>query len=415
MLAFFFTPFLDLRLRCQQRHIKWLIDNNYLWKFINCTSASMRNSFLFLFIALIPSLSRLQAQSKVDINGRVPGKNIYTMPDDGKRGTNAIRLVFYNTENFFDTFDDSLTNDDEYTPMGMRGWSYNKFQRKLINISKVFLSIGGWEPPEIIGMCEVENRFVLYKLTTDTPLSKIGYKIIHEDSPDPRGIDVAMIYRPDKFKPIMYRAIPIRFPNDPNGRTRDILYVKGMVMGKDTLHVFINHWPSRYGGYAGTKPKRAFVASVLRHATDSLMRVVPDARIVIMGDFNDEPTDESITEVLKARSDSAQLSSTDLFNMMYRLSGNWRSGTNKFRENWSLIDQIIVSSTLLHSKTGLYTYANGAHIYDAPFLLMEDKTYFGVKPFRTYLGPRYLGGFSDHLPVYLDIYLRETTKTGINK
>lgn len=359
--------------------------------------------------------SYLLAQSTVNTKARKPGKSVFTMPDAGKRGSNAIRLVFYNTENLFDPFDDSLTNDNEYTPMGMRGWSYKKFQRKLINISKVFLGIGGWEAPEIIGMCEVENHFVLYKLLTDTPLSKIGYKIIHKDSPDPRGIDVAMIYRPDKFNPVFYKAIPIRFPSDPNGRTRDILYVKGLVMGKDTLHIFINHWPSRYGGYAATKPKRAFVASVLRHATDSLMRMVPDSRIVIMGDFNDEPTDESITHVLEARTDSTQLDSTDLFNMMYRLGGNWKSGSNKFRENWSLIDQVIVSSALLHSKKGLYANANGAHIYDAPFLLMEDKTYFGVKPFRTYLGPRYLGGFSDHLPVYFDIYLRESRKTGIDK
>ena len=332
------------------------------------------------------------------------------MPDAEKRGNKAIRLVFYNTENLFDTFDDSLTNDNEYTPMGMRGWSYKKFQQKLMNISKVFMSIGGWEAPEIIGMCEVENHFVLYKLIKDTPLNKIGYKIIHEDSPDPRGIDVAMIYRPDKFKPIMHKAIPIRYPEDPNGRTRDILYVKGLVMGKDTLHVFVNHWPSRYGGYATTKPKRAIVASVLRNATDSLMHMVPDARIVIMGDFNDEPTDESITQVLKACSDSSRLGPTDLFNMMYRLGGNWRSGSNKFRENWSLIDQIIISSSLLNPGTGLYANATGAHIYNAPFLLMEDKTYFGEKPFRTYLGPRYLGGFSDHLPVYLDIYLKEPQK-----
>ena len=383
-------------------------------KTVSPTFSAMRNSFVLILIAWISFYNYLLAQSSGEHKPFTSGKNIFIMPDAGKRGNNSIRIVFYNTENLFDPFDDSLTNDNEYTPLGMRGWTYKKFQKKLINISKVFLGIGGWEAPEIIGMCEVENSFVLYKLITDTPLSKIGYKIIHKDSPDPRGIDVAMIYRPDKFKPVMYKAIPIRFPNDPNGRTRDILYVKGLVMGKDTLHVLINHWPSRYGGYAATRPKRAFVASVLRHTTDSLMQAVPNARIVIMGDFNDEPTDESITKVLLARSDSAHLDSTDLFNMMYRLSGNWRSGSNKFRENWSLIDQIIVSSALLHNRSGLYANASGAHIYNAPFLLMEDKTYFGEKPFRTYLGPRYLGGFSDHLPVYFDIYLKDPLKTGIN-
>jgi hypothetical protein len=368
--------------------------------------------FATVLVSLFIFFSHLQAQSTRDTKHGMPGKNVYAMTDAVKRGNNAIRVVFYNTENLFDTFDDSLTNDNEYTPSGMRGWNYKKFERKLNNISKVFIGVGGWEAPEIIGMCEVENHFVLYKLITDTPLSKIGYKIIHKDSPDPRGIDVAMIYRPDKFKLLVYKAIPVRFPSDPNGRTRDILYVKGLVLGKDTLHLFVNHWPSRYGGYSATRPKRSIVASILRHAADSLMKVVPDARIVIMGDFNDEPTDESITQVLQARSDSVHLSPTDLFNMMYRLSGNWQSGSNKFRENWSLIDQIIVSSSMLYSKKGLTANANGAHIFNAPFLLMEDNTYFGEKPFRTYLGPRYQGGFSDHLPVYFDIYLKAAGKPG---
>lgn len=325
---------------------------------------------------------------------------------DSKPDNQALRLVFYNAENLFDPFDDSLTNDNEYTPRGIRGWTYKKFEHKLINISKVLISVGGWDAPGIIGMCEVENHFVLYKLLSDTPLNKLGYKIIHKDSPDPRGIDVAMIYRPDKFKPLTFRAIPVRFPFDPAGRTRDILYVKGLVAGKDTLHVFLNHWPSRYGGYAATRSKRAFVAAVLRSAIDSLMHVVPAARIVVMGDFNDEPSDEDLTQVLKAGGDSILPGTGDLFNMMFHLQGNWRSGTNKYHENWSVIDQIIISYSLLHAQTGLFTYAGGAHIYDAPFLLMEDKTYFGVKPFRTYFGPKYQGGFSDHLPVYFDLYFR---------
>jgi hypothetical protein len=375
----------------------------------------MRNLFIIILIACFSVQGLLLAQTVVKPKQPDPNKNVYTMPDAGKRGNNAVRIVFYNTENLFDPADDSLTNDNEYTPTGMRGWTYTKFQRKLLNLSKVLVGIGGWEAPEIIGMCEVENRFVLYKLINDTPLSKIGYKIIHKDSPDPRGIDVAMIYRPEKFTPIIYKAIPVKFPNDPNSRTRDILYVKGKVMGKETLHVFVNHWPSRYGGYTTTKPKRAVAASILRHVTDSIMQTDSLARIVIMGDFNDEPNDESITEVLKARNDSIHLSKTDLYNLMTGYATRWRGGTNKFRESWSVIDQIIISSSLLHSETGLYTNAKAAHIYDAPYLLMEDKTYFGLKPFRTYLGPRYQGGFSDHLPVYVDVYLHTTDKPGVNK
>jgi hypothetical protein len=375
----------------------------------------MRIQIISLLITLLSGTGILSAQSSANPQQPDKQKNVYTMADAAKRGSNAVRLVFYNTENLFDPADDSLTNDDEYTPAGMRRWTFPRFQHKLLNLSKVFISIGGWEAPEIIGMSEVENRFVLYELTTETPLSKIGYKIIHKDSPDPRGIDVAMIYRPDKFTPISYKAIPVRFPGDPNARTRDILYVKGKVMNQEILHVFINHWPSRFGGYAGTKPKRAVVASILRHTTDSIMQSDPYARIVIMGDFNDEPNDESITKVLKASSDSLNLEKADLYNMMTGYAGRWRTGTNKFHESWTVIDQIIVSSSLLHAETGLYANANAAHIFDAPFLLMEDKTYFGTKPFRTYLGPKYLGGYSDHLPVYFDIYLHQSDKPGTNK
>jgi len=375
----------------------------------------MRNQVISVLFIFLSGSGLLLAQSVVSPPKPTLNRNVFTMPDAGKRSNNALRLVFYNTENLFDPADDSLTNDDEYTPTGMRRWTFDRFRRKLLNLSKVIISVGGWEAPEIVGMCEVENRFVLYELITETPLSKIGYKIIHKDSPDPRGIDVAMIYRPDKFTPIAYKAIPVRFPNDPNGRTRDILYVKGKVMNQEILHVFINHWPSRFGGYAGTKPKRAVVASILRHSTDSIMQSDPTARIVIMGDFNDEPNDESITKVLMARGDSTHLEKTDLYNMMTGYANRWRNGTNKFRESWSVIDQIIVSSPLLHGENGLYTYANSAHIFDAPFLLMEDKTYFGLKPFRTYMGPKYEGGYSDHLPVYIDVYVHQPEKSGLDK
>jgi endonuclease/exonuclease/phosphatase family metal-dependent hydrolase len=375
----------------------------------------MRILFISLLISCFSGKGLLLAQSIANPNQKGAKTKVFTMPDAGKRGNNAVRLVFYNTENLFDIADDSITNDNEYTPTGMRGWTYNKFQRKILNLSKVFISIGGWEAPEIIGMCEIENRYVLIKLINDTPLKNIGYKIIQKDSPDPRGIDVAMIYRPDKFVPISYKAIPVRFPKDPSSRTRDILYVKGKVLGQEVLHVFINHWPSRYGGYAATKPKRAVVASILRHATDSIMQDDPNARVVIMGDFNDEPNDESITKVLMARGDSTHLDRNDLYNMMSGYAGRWRTGTNKFHESWSVIDQMIVSSSMLHAEKGLTVNANAAHIFDAPFLLMEDKTYFGMKPFRTYLGPRYQGGFSDHLPVYMDLNLRVENKNGEEK
>ena len=154
--------------------------------------------------------------------------------------------MFYNTENLFDPVDDSLTADEEYTPTGMRGWTFTKFMLKIRNISKVVLAVGGWDPPDIIGFCEVENRWVLKELTTQTPLKNFGYTIVHYESPDPRGIDVALIYRPDKFKVLNAEPIHIRFPFDTASRTRDILFVKGTVSGGDTLNIFVNHWPSKF-------------------------------------------------------------------------------------------------------------------------------------------------------------------------
>ena len=208
---------------------------------------------------------------------------------------NRDRIVFYNVENLFDVYNDSLTNDDEFTPEGERNWNNYKFYKKLNNLSKVIISIGEWNPPSVIGFCEIENRFVLNKLIYETPLKSIDYKIIHAESPDRRGIDVAFLYRESRFVPLFYSPIPINFPDDTLSKTRDILYVKGVLAEADTVHFFVNHWPSRYGGYEDSKPRRIFVASVLRSKVDSILSVNRDPNIIIMGDFNDEPWDESIS------------------------------------------------------------------------------------------------------------------------
>lgn len=323
--------------------------------------------------------------------------------DDTRRGDSAYRIMFYNVENLFSPLDDSLTADEEYTPTGMRGWTFTKLKRKIINISKVILSVGGWEPPEIIGLCEVENRAVLMNLITDGPLNAIGYKIVHQDSPDPRGIDVALLYRPDKFRLISYKAIPVRFPFEPTSRTRDILLVNGVTKTQDTLYLFVNHWPSRFGGYANTIQKRNRAADVLRLAIDSIRITNPGAKIIAMGDFNDNPYDESIRDHLAARMDSTGLSISDLYNMMAGAGISWNRGTIKDREEWNTIDQFIVSANLVIHQKGLHTTYHGARIFDAPFLLQDDEAWFGKKTFRTYYGAAYIGGFSDHLPIYLDL------------
>jgi endonuclease/exonuclease/phosphatase family metal-dependent hydrolase len=212
-----------------------------------------------------------------------------------------------------------------------------------------------------------------------------------------------MLYRPEKFTPVETKYIGIRFPFEPEARTRDILYVKGVVLKKDTLHLFVNHWPSRFGGHQATIPKREFVAQQLRRLVDSLMVADQGARILIMGDLNDEPTDPSVSKVLNATQDSLNLAPGQLYNMMTGAGSDWNYGTIKDKELWITIDQFIVSSSLLKRNEGLHTVPHWIRIMNPPFLLQKDDAWFGQKPFRTYYGFEYIGGFSDHLPIYMDL------------
>lgn len=348
---------------------------------------------LFSIFALI-FVYPLFAQDMQQVNSK---KSVFQQTNAEKRGNDEMRTMFYNVENLFDPTDDSAKADEEYQSNGMRGWTYNRLKRKQINIAKVILAIGGWDPPDVIGLCEVENRIVLYGLTNDTPLKSFGYKIIHHESPDPRGIDVALLYRPDKFRVLYSIPVPIRFPFDTASRTRDILFVKGIACKRDTINIFVNHWPSKYGGAMATIPKRNYVASVLRKHTDSLLAVNPNANILIMGDLNDSPYDESVSKVLRAKMDSINLAPDDLYNMLAGVDLSWKKGTIKFREEWETIDHMIISRPLLSCTT-----PHSLHIFDAPFLLQDDEAWFGQKPFRTYYGAKYIGGFSDHLPIYMD-------------
>lgn len=313
------------------------------------------------------------------------------------------RIAFYNVENLFDTQNDSIKIDDEFTPEGARNWNNYRFYDKLNNIYKVIISIGEWEPPAIVGLCEIENRFVLNQLVYETPLSRFDYKIIHFESPDRRGIDVALIYRFEKFEPIHSEPLYINFPDNLESKTRDILYVKGVLFGSDTVHFFVNHWPSRWGGYLETKPKREYVASVLRSKVDSILSVDINPNIIIMGDFNDEPWDESIKEVLNAKLDTVGNERNELINLMSKYEKDWQMGTSKYKEDWSVIDQFIISANLLTDQNMVQISDKGVIIHNPDFLLEQDKTHGGDKPFRMFVGYRYNGGFSDHLPIYLNI------------
>lgn len=323
--------------------------------------------------------------------------------DEKQRGD--FRIMFYNVENLFDTFDDTLKNDNEFLPNQKKFWTWQKYQTKLNHIYKVIVAVGGWSPPEIVGLCEVENYFVLKQLLEETPLSKVNYGIIHKNSPDMRGIDVALLYQKDKFRPIYYRAIPINFKKK-NRKTRDILYVKGVANSKDTLHVFINHWPSRWGGQLKSEPKRIFVASVLRNTVDSIYQTNSNANIIITGDFNDTPENKSINSTLDAKVDFSNIHN----NQLYNLSSNWlveeEIGTLKYRDEWSVFDQMIISGAMLNPTNGKLLDKDDAHLFKADFLFEQDEKFLGVKPYRTYHGYRYHGGFSDHLPIYLDLKFR---------
>lgn len=323
--------------------------------------------------------------------------------DENFRDKNRFRVVFYNVENLFDYFDDSTKMDEEFLPQGGRFWNKTRYQAKQSSLAKTIMAIGGWEPPALIGLCEIENRYVLNSLTSFTPLKGVGYEIIHQDSPDNRGIDVAALYRPDKFELINYEYYPVKFPFDTASNTRDILHVIGKLPNQDTLHLFVNHWPSKYGGEFETEPKRMYAAKFLRTKVDSLLSINSTATIILTGDFNDEPDEASILEGLAPKADLLEVRSKDLFNLMYPIRFN--TGTHSFQNKWSIIDQFIVSGSLMDRSVKTHVYQGTAQIFDMPFLITEGAT-GATRPFRTYQGPKYLGGYSDHLPILLDLVLK---------
>lgn len=331
---------------------------------------------------------------------------IYAYAENNKE-KNAHRIIFYNTENLFDTYDDSIKHDEEFLPDGSRSWNKYKLNNKLKRIFQVIMASSEGNMPTAIGLCEIENLYVLEALLDRTPLGKLGYKIVHKESPDRRGIDVAFLYNVNKFTPITYEAISVVNPNDKHFATRDILYVKGCI-NNDTLHFFVNHWPSKYGGTIETIPLRALAAKHLRNKTDSIMQKHVGAKIIVMGDFNDSPIDESITKHLQAFNVFENINDTSLYNLSYNAAQNG-IGSIKFRGKWELIDQFIVSGALITSK-GMYTPQKSFTVFRAPFLMEKDEGFLGEKPFRTYIGFKYNNGFSDHLPVYIDLYHKEKNK-----
>jgi hypothetical protein len=324
-----------------------------------------------------------------------------TLP--GNTDDREFTIMFYNVENLFDPANDSLTRDDDFTPSGDLHWTYKRYYTKINKLYKVITALGGWQPPDVIGLCEVENKKVLLDMINNTPLSKYPYEVIHYNSPDRRGIDVALICNRNTIRTLDSRKISIR----KNGLyTRDILHVKA-ILHKDTCHFLVNHWPSRSSGQIETEGDRNEAALLLKSFTDSLFTINRHTRIIIMGDFNDEPTDESLSGRLMALTTMHDPKPGFLYNISVApAKGNYR-GTLKYRGQWNLFDQIIVSGSLLSQSDGLYVKKDGYTIFGEEFLLVGDEQYTGFKPFRTYNGFRYQGGFSDHLPVYVVVTSNE--------
>jgi len=310
---------------------------------------------------------------------------------------NGLRVMFYNVENFFDCKHDSLKNDFEFLPGGIRGWVPSRFWKKAGQIAKVMAAVGEDKFPEIIGLAEVENENCIQSLLRGSPLKNAQYAYVHEESSDTRGVDVCLFYNRYQFNVEHHAALTVVFKNEPDKKTRDVLYVCGKTYTGKKLHIFVCHFPSRLGGALESESYRRTVAAMILKKTDSLFIAEKVPNILIMGDFNDYPTDRSLLLDLKAGAPVSLPDSAKLYNLMLPFNGDPEVGTNKYQADWGILDQIIVSGSLLKQS-------KGAHIFNADFLLIQDERWLGRKPFRTYHGMVYQGGFSDHLPVYADFY-----------
>lgn len=326
-----------------------------------------------------------------------------------------FRVMSWNVENLFDIRHDTLKNDREFLPDALRHWNYRRYKKKLNNIARVITAVGGWAPPALVGLCEVENDSVLRDLTRYSPLREQGYRYVMTDSPDERGIDVALLYQRDRFKLLSHRSIPVGTFGKRSRPTRDILHVSGLLHTGDTLDVFVCHLPSRSGGMKESEPYRLFVAQKLRAHTDSLLTSRHHPQVIIMGDFNDYPANPSISRVLGAIAPPPHPAPGKLYHLLARKACQPGFGSYKYQGKWGLLDHLIVSGTLLNASGRFFTTEEKADVARLPFLLVEDEKYGDVQPFRTYYGMKYQGGYSDHLPVYADFTRTDIPSTQTSK
>jgi hypothetical protein len=321
----------------------------------------------------------------------------------GLTGQAKYKIVsggFYNLENLFDTVDDTLINDEEFLPDGARAWTEEKYAEKLANMAYVISQIGISDVKaglSFLGVSEIENRKVLEDLVVQPALAGRNYQIIHYDSPDGRGVDVGFLYNPAHFRPLLSRSIPLlNYEGDKRRFTRDVLYVKGL-LETDTLHILVNHWPSRGGGPASVE-YRNNGARLCRSVLDSIFSIDPEAKCLVMGDLNDDPVDESIKKYLRAVKDIDDVRSTGMYNPYEALFAKGM-GSNAYRDTWSLFDQVILSQGFMKKKQVGFSFFK-AQVFNQPFLIQSSGAYKGY-PFRTFSGDSYQGGYSDHFPSFI--------------
>ena len=306
-------------------------------------------------------------------------------------------VAFYNLENLFDTFDDQFTNDNDFLPRSKKRWTAKRYKKKVRKLGYAISHIGkktAKKPPSIIGLAEVENKLVVDDLLNSKFLRDYNYNFVHYDSPDERGIDVALVYDASAFKVIKSEVFPLEL-YDENGErdyTRDILMVEGF-LNDEKINILVNHWPSRHQGEELTEPNRLLASDKTLEIISRIKLEDSNAKIIVMGDFNDGPNNKSIKQLVNKEG---------LFNPMASLKSYLRGSLNH-RFEWYLFDQILFTTNFFEYKIDTHSFSK-ANIFDSEFLKQYKGKYKGA-PFRTYIGLKYKGGYSDHFPIFF--YLKK--------
>jgi predicted extracellular nuclease len=318
----------------------------------------------------------------------------------------STTFAFYNVENLFDTEDDPKIDDSEFLPTSKSQWTPERYQKKLEHLTEV---IAAMEFPAALGVCEVENARVLQDLVSQPALKAQGYKFVHYDSPDERGIDVAMLYKSDVMSIKSSESLKVPFTGkDAGDKTRDVLRVNALLKGSYAVTFYVNHWPSRRGGEAQSVSRRKAAAMTVRQNVDALFKADAHTKVVILGDLNDEPEDESIQTTLGATAYDPISKILPSSNALYDLSALPKKrglGSYYYNGGWNMLDHIIVNGTLLRPNAPIQVSAEET-IFKSDFMLFKDPKTGAGRPNRTYSGPKYHGGYSDHFPVLVKVYFK---------